>query len=149
MKHISISIGLQHLHLLDDGEILADYVISSAANGTGFEEGSYRTPTGRFIVQEKIGDGEPMRTIFKAREPVGLWQGKLSGEDLVLTRILRLHGLDPENANTMKRFIYIHGTNQEELLGQPASCGCIRMRNTDIVELYDLVPSGTPVFIGH
>ena len=72
MKHISISIGEQKLSLLDDDKVLAEYVISSAANGIGFQEGSYCTPTGRFVIQEKIGDGEALGTIFKAREPVGV-----------------------------------------------------------------------------
>ena len=148
MKHISISIGEQKLSLLDDDKVLAEYVISSAANGIGFQEGSYCTPTGRFVIQEKIGDGEALRTIFKAREPVGVWDGEASGEDMVLTRIIRLHGLDPENANSMERYIYIHGTNQEQLLGEPASCGCIRMSNREVVELYDAIDEGAMVFIG-
>ena len=148
MKHISISIGEQKLSLLDDDKVLAEYVISSAANGIGLQEGSYCTPTGRFVIQEKIGDGEALGTIFKAREPVGVWDGEASEEDMVLTRILRLHGLDPENANSMERYIYIHGTNQEQLLGEPASCGCIRMSNREVVELYDAIDEGAMVFIG-
>ena len=67
---------------------------------------------------------------------------------MVLTHILRLHGLDPENANSMERYIYIHGTNQEQLLGEPASCGCIRMSNREVVELYDAIDEGAMVFIG-
>lgn len=148
MKHISISIGGQTLRLLDDSEVLAEYSISSAANGIGFGEGSYCTPTGRFVIQEKIGDGEPLGTIFRSREPVGIWDGEPCDGDLVLTRILRLHGLDAENANTLGRYIYIHGTNQEHLLGQPASCGCIRMKNTGMADLFDRVEEGTLVFIG-
>ena len=148
MKHISISIGEQKLSLLEDEDVLAEYVISSAANGIGFQEGSYCTPAGRFLIKEKIGDGEPLGTIFKAREPVGVWNGEASEDDMVLTRILRLHGLDPENANSMERYIYIHGTNQEHLLGEPASCGCIRMSNREMVELYDAIDEGTLVFIG-
>jgi len=88
-------------------------------------------------------------TIFKSREPVGVWDGTESDEDMVLTRILRLHGLDAENANTMSRYIYIHGTNQEALLGQPVSCGCIRMSNKDVVDLYDRVEAGILVTIGY
>lgn len=148
MKHISISIGEQKLYLLDDDKVLAEYVVSSAANGIGFEEGSYCTPTGRFVIQEKIGDGEPVGTIFKARKPVGIWDGEVCADDMVLTRILRLHGLDAENANSMERYIYIHGTNQEHLLGEPASCGCIRMNNSEMIDLFDRVEEETPVFIG-
>ena len=148
MKHVSISIGEQTLRLLDDDEVLCEYVISSAANGIGFEEGSFCTPTGRFVIREKIGEGEPQGTIFKARKPVGVWEGEVCDDDFVLTRILRLHGLDPENANSMERYIYIHGTNQEHLLGQPASCGCIRMSNKDVVDLYGKIEEGALVFIG-
>lgn len=147
--HIYISIGEQKLRLFKGSEVVGDYVISSAANGTGFDEGSYCTPTGRFEVSEKIGGGAPVGTVFKSREPVGLWDGAESDEDMVLTRILRLHGLDAENANTMSRYIYIHGTNQEALLGTPASCGCIRMSNKDVIDLYERVDAGTLVTIGY
>lgn len=147
MKQVTISISQQRLCLLDGAKVVAEYIISSAANGVGFEEGSFCTPTGRFVVQEKIGDGEPQGTIFRSRQSVGIWDGEPSEQDMVLTRILRLHGLDPENANTMERFIYIHGTNQEELLGAPASCGCIRMSNEDVMEFYEFVHVGTPVCI--
>ncbi|MBT7960253.1 MAG: L,D-transpeptidase [Akkermansiaceae bacterium] len=148
MKYISISIGEEKIRLLDNERVVAEYTISSAANGIGFDEGSYCTPTGRFVIQEKIGEGEPLHTIFKSRLSVGIWDGEITTDDMILTRILRLHGLDPENANSMKRFIYIHGTNREDMLGQPASCGCIRMSNADIIELFDAIDLRTPVFIG-
>jgi hypothetical protein len=89
----------------------------------------------------------PIRTVFKSRRRVKLTDEVLREEDLIMTRILWLDGLDPENSNTRQRFIYIHGTNHEESLGKPASHGCIRMRNTDLVELYDLVDVDTPVAI--
>ena len=149
LYHIYVSVSEQRLRLFDDSELVAEYVISSAANGLGFEEGSYCTPTGRFEVSEKIGDGQPLGTIFKSREPNGVWDGSASDDDLVLTRILRLHGLDAENANTMERYIYIHGTNQEALLGEPASCGCIRMANEDVVDLFGRVEVGVPLVIGY
>ena len=145
--HIHISIEDQSLTLFHEEEILAQYVISSASNGIGFEEGSYCTPTGRFEIREKIGDGEPIGTVFRSRKPERIWTGEQEEGDLVLTRILRLHGLDPENANSMERYIYIHGTNHEELLGSPASCGCIRMGNGDVVDLFAHVEEGTPVVI--
>jgi len=147
--HINVSIGEQKLSLFEGDALMAEYVISSAANGIGFDEGSYCTPTGRFEVSEKIGEGEPSGTIFRSRQPTGVWDGTQSDDDMVLTRILRLHGLDAENANTMERYIYIHGTNQESLLGQPASCGCIRMSNKDVVDLFDRVEVGTPLVIGY
>ncbi|MBK1854159.1 L,D-transpeptidase [Verrucomicrobiaceae bacterium 5K15] len=145
--HIRVSISDQTLYLLEQGELVISYPISSAANGLGFEEGSYCTPTGRFEVCEKIGDGEAPGTVFKSRLPIGHWDGAPSDADLVLTRILRLNGLDPENANSRDRYIYIHGTNQEHLLGQPASCGCIRLSNQDVIDLYDRIEEGTPMTI--
>ena len=147
--HIYISIGEQKLRLFEGDTLVAEYVVSSAANGIGFEEGSYCTPTGRFEVSEKIGDGEPLGTIFKSRKPMGVWDGTPSDDDMILSRILRLNGLDAENANSMERYIYIHGTNQEDLLGEPVSCGCIRMANADIVDLYDHIEVGVPLVIGY
>ena len=106
-----------------------------------------KTPTGRFRIAEKIGDGMLVGTVFKSRQPVKVTKKLLRDEDLVMTRILWLDGLDPGNANTHERFIYIHGTNHEENLGEPASHGCIRMRRADVVELFDLVDVDTPVVI--
>ena len=89
-----------------------------------------------------------MGTIFKGRQAVGEWAlGDESEEDLILSRILWLAGLDEDNANTHDRYIYIHGTNQEDLLGQPVSHGCVRMRNDEVMELFVLVPEGTPLSI--
>ena len=147
--HIYMSIGEQKLRLFDGDVLVAEYVVSSAANGIGFEEGSYCTPTGRFEVSEKIGDGEPLGTIFKSRKPMGVWHGTPSDDDMILSRILRLNGLDAQNANSMERYIYIHGTNHETLLGEPASHGCIRMANADIVELFDRIELGAPLLIGY
>jgi len=144
---VEISIAEQKLFLMHDGEVVHEYVISTATNGVGFEEGSYCTPVGGFVIREKIGEGEEPRTIFQARKPVGMWDGSPCEHDLVLTRIIRLHGIDPENTNTMERYIYIHGTNQEELLGHPASCGCIRMGNVDVIDLFDMVEIGERVVI--
>jgi len=147
--HIYISIGEQKLRLFEGDALVAEYVVSSAANGIGFEEGSYCTPTGRFEVSEKIGDGEALGTIFKSRKPMGVWDGTPSDDDMILSRILRLNGLDAENANSMERYIYLHGTNHEALLGQPTSHGCIRMANADVVELFDRIELGAPLLIGY
>ena len=147
--HIYISIGEQKLRLFEGEALVAEYAVSSAANGIGFEEGSYCTPTGRFEVSEKIGDGEALGTIFKSRKPMGVWDGTPSDDDMILSRILRLNGLDAQNANSMERYIYIHGTNHEALLGEPASHGCIRMANADIVELFDRIELGAPLLIGY
>lgn len=148
MNHIYISIGEQLLRLYDGEEVLEEFVISSSKNGVGYAEGSYCTPMGRFEISEKIGNGAEIGTIFKSRKPVGRWNGEPSDDDMVLTRILRLHGLDADNSNSMNRYIYIHGTNQEELLGKPRSCGCIRMANTDVVRLFDCIDVQAPVVIG-
>ena len=123
------------------------YPVSTSKFGLGFEEGSFRTPTGRFRIAEKIGQGAPPWMTFKSRLPTGLLAAPGGDEDLVLTRILWLEGLDPENANTRSRYIYLHGTNQEELIGTPSSHGCVRLRNDDMVDLFDRVTVGTPVLI--
>lgn len=143
-----VSVDEQKLRLFGKEGQLKEYLISTAAKGIGFQEGSFRTPTGLFRIAEKIGDGAESGTIFSARVPVGTWHpGDTSDDDLILTRILRIDGLEPENANTFDRFIYLHGTNREDLLGQPASHGCIRMANQDIIELFDLVETNTPLEI--
>lgn len=106
-----------------------------------------KTPTGRFRVAEKIGGGMPLGTVFKSRRPVKATKKLLREEDLVMTRILWLDGLDPGNANTHQRYIYIHGTNHEENIGEPASHGCIRMKRDDVAELFELVEVDAPVAI--
>lgn len=146
--HIHVSLADQSLQLREGDAPARHYPISTALRGPGTEENSYQTPLGRFRICEKFGDHAPPYTIFRGRLPVGLWSPtQPSPEDLVLTRILRLDGLDPENENTYQRYIYIHGTNQEELLGTPASHGCIRMRNADVLDLYARTPLDTPVTI--
>ena len=106
-----------------------------------------KTPTGRFRIAETIGRGAAAGTVFKNRRPVKATKKMLRDEDLVMTRILWLDGLEPRNANTHDRFIYIHGTNHEESLGEPASHGCIRMKNADLVELFEQVGTDTLVTI--
>src|SRR4029077_3775174 len=100
-----------------------------------------------FRVAEKIGDGAPPGEIFISREPTGKFGQEGDPKDHVQTRILWLDGLDPENANTKERYVYIHGTNAESQLGTPASFGCVRMNNLDIIDLYDRVPGGVSVEI--
>ena len=106
-----------------------------------------KTPLGQFRIAEKFGTDAPPGTVFKDREPVGFQNEHPPDEDLVLSRILWLDGLEEHNANTRDRFIYIHGTNHEHKIGEPASHGCIRMRNGDLVELFELIEPGTPVSI--
>ena len=141
--HIEVSVFNQTLRLMEGGTIVKSYPISTSKFGLGTEEGSNRTPLGNFEIGEKIGDGAPARTIFRSREPSGTWDpADIVEDDLVLTRILWLEGRDPDNANTHERYIYIHGTNQEERIGTPASHGCIRMRNADVIDLFDRVGPG-------
>lgn len=144
---VRVSVPEQRLELRRGEELVVSYPISTSRFGLGTEPGSYRTPTGRFVIAEKIGDGAPPWMRFVSRQPTGALATPDDTEDGVLTRILWLAGLDPENANTLDRFIYIHGTNQETLLGTPASHGCVRMRNDDVIDLYARVPAGTPVEI--
>jgi L,D-transpeptidase YbiS len=144
---IHVSVRTQQLALKAGPTKLAAYPISTSRFGLGSEEGSMKTPTGRFRIAEKIGGGMPLGTVFKSRRPVKPTRKALRGDDLILTRILWLEGLDPGNANTRERFIYIHGTNQEEQIGEPASHGCIRMRGADLVDLFERVAIGTPVLI--
>jgi len=139
-RRIEVSLDDQRLDLFEGGQCLKSYVISTAAKGMGFDMGSYRTPIGEFQIMEKIGQGEPLGTIFTGRVPCGCWKhGDDIGTDGILSRILWLDGLESENSNTAARHIYIHGTNREDLLGIPASHGCVRMANADIIELFDLV----------
>ena len=144
---IHISVRAQELTLKRGRKKLATYAVSTSRFGLGSKEGSMKTPTGRFRIEEMIGEEMPLGTVFKSRRPVKATKKLLREEDLIMTRILWLDGLDPRNANTHERFIYIHGTNHEEKIGEPASHGCIRMRNADLVELFELVKRGTRVVI--
>lgn len=144
---IDISIREQRLTLKRGDEALRSYPISTSRFGTGTEKGSFKTPTGRFCVAEKIGGNAPAGTVFRGRVALGPNDSLPSTEDLVMSRILWLDGLDEDNANTRDRFIYIHGTRHEDKIGRAASHGCIRMRNADVIELFDLVEAETPVEI--
>lgn len=146
---LEVSIGTQRLRLFDGVQLVREWPCSTSKFGIGSVEGSNKTPLGCFVVKEKHGDGAECGTIFKSRQPVGQWvPGMDTKSDFVLTRIFWLHGLEARNANTFQRYIYIHGTNDEQSIGRPASHGCVRLRNRDVIELFDLVPEGTPVWIG-
>lgn len=145
---IHVHVPSQTLDLLDDsGTLLRRYACSTSKFGLGTEPGSNRTPTGRFRVAERHGEGVPEGMIFKSRQPTGeIATAEMDG-DHITTRILWLEGLDAGNANTRERFIYIHGTNAEHLLGTAASHGCVRLSNADVIDLFDAVPAGTEVLI--
>jgi lipoprotein-anchoring transpeptidase ErfK/SrfK len=146
-RNLLVDVARQDLELMEGEVVTATWPVSTSRFGLGFEEGSFRTPTGRFRIAEKIGDGAPAGMIFRSRIATGKVADQGGEEDLVLTRILWLEGLDPHNANTRQRYIYIHGTNQEHLIGTPASHGCIRLRNNDMIDLFDRVNEGTHVEI--
>ena len=142
-----VDIARQMLDLRHRDKVIKSWPVSTSRFGLGFEPGSFKTPTGHFMVAEKIGDGAPLWAEFKSRQPTGGISESGGDQDGILTRILWLSGLDAENANTSDRYIYFHGTNREDLIGTPASHGCIRLRNADIMELFDLVPEGVRVVI--
>ncbi len=133
------------------------YPVSTSKNGLGEKNGSFCTPRGRHIVRAKIGAGQPLGSVFARRRPTGeIWTPALHalhpGRDWMLTRILWLSGCEPGknrlgDVDTMRRYIYIHGSPDTAQMGIPGSIGCVRMRNADVVELFDLVPPYTPVEI--
>ena len=155
---VDISIPLQQLTLYGDGNVaLKTYAVSTARNGAGEKQGSYCTPRGRHIIRAKIGAGAPMNTVFVRRRRTGETYTPELGErfperDWILTRILWLSGCEPGfnrlgEVDTMRRYIYIHGAPDSAPMGEPGSIGCVRMRNSELVELFDLVSVGTPVHI--
>lgn len=153
---INIHIATQTLDLLNGaGHLLRRYPVSTGAKGVGEESGSYCTPRGRHIIRARIGAGQPVNTVFVQRRPTGeIYTPQLGaqhpGRDWILTRILWLSGCEVGynrlgSCDTMRRYIYIHGTPDSTLLGQPGSKGCVRMRNSDLMELFDQVSAGTEV----
>jgi L,D-transpeptidase YbiS len=154
---IEISIPKQTLVLSDRGRVVKTYSVSTAKKGAGEKNGSLCTPRGRHIVRAKIGAGLPLNAVFVRRRSTGeVWSPELHqkypGRDWILTRILWLSGCEPGrnrlgDVDTMRRYIYIHGCPDTAELGKPGSIGCIRMRNRDIAELFELVAPYTPVEI--
>ncbi len=155
---IVIDASLQELSLADASEnILKKYAISTSKHGLGEKNGSFCTPRGRHIVRAKIGAGQPLNAVFVRRRPTGeVWTPELHarypGRDWILTRILWLSGREPGfnrlgEVDTMRRYVYIHGSHEQAEMGRPGSIGCVRMRSADIVELFDRVPPYTEVEI--
>jgi len=151
---VKIYIDVEKQELRAGGRV---YPVSTAKNGLGEKNGSFCTPRGRHIVRARIGTGQPLRAVFVRRRPTGeVWTPELHarypGRDWMLTRILWLSGCEPGfnrlgEVDTMRRVIYIHGTHDFAEMGKPGSHGCIRMRNEDVAELFDLTPPYTPVEI--
>jgi hypothetical protein len=155
---INIYIKEQALELLDDADqLFCRYAVSTAANGPGEISGSHCTPRGLHIIRAKIGANCPENSVFVRRRPTGeFYTPELAAQfpdrDWILTRILWLSGCEPGfnrlgSSDTMRRYIYIHGTPDSEPMGQALSHGCIRMRNADLIDLFDRVPAGIPVRI--
>jgi len=146
--HIVISTRDQKLALLDRSTLLATYPVSTSRFGLGDRPGSRFTPLGQLQIAEKIGDNAPPGAVFKDRRRTGeIVLANSPGRDPIVTRILWLRGLESQNANAFARDIYIHGTPEERLIGTRASYGCIRMRSTDVVQLYNIVGVGAAVTI--
>jgi L,D-transpeptidase YbiS len=154
--HIEIDIQAQQLRLLNGGIMLLEYPVSTAINGVGELNGSECTPRGWHIIRAKIGAGCPHSTIFVGRRPSGVYAPDMRAaeptRDWILTRILWLSGIEKGrnrlgSVDTMRRYIYIHGSPDDALMGAPGSHGCVRMRNDDVLELYDRVEAGTRVLI--
>ena len=155
---ILIHIPIQTLELFDNaGKLLHRYAVSTAKNGVGELSGSFCTPRGRHVIRARIGAGQPVNTVFISRRPTGeIYTTELGAQfperDWILTRILWLSGCEPGfnrlgKRDTMRRYIYIHGTPDSAQVGVPGSHGCIRMRNADLIDVFDSVTAGTAVEI--
>jgi len=154
---IEIDVPSQALVLREGNTAVKSYAVSTAKNGVGEKNGSFCTPRGRHIIRAKIGAGQPMNAVFVRRRPTGeIWTPELHerypGRDWMLTRLLWLSGCERGRnrlgeVDTMRRYIYLHGTHEFAEMGKPGSIGCVRMRSSDIVELFDLVPPYTEVDI--
>lgn len=154
---IHVSIEAQTMKLMSDTKLVRDYRIATAKNGIGQQMNSECTPLGQHRIRAKIGAGQPIGSVFIGRRPTGeIYTPELGLEhpdrDWILTRILWLCGCEPQHnrfgrVDTMRRYIYIHGAPDEHEMGIPSSRGCIKMRNQDIIELFDLVKVGTPISI--
>lgn len=157
MKRIEIDIGHQTLTLFNENDVSLAMKVSTAKNGAGEVKGSQCTPRGRHLVRAKIGAGMPVNTVFVGRRPTGeIYTPELArchtARDWILTRILWLSGCEVGKnrlgqVDTMRRYIYIHGTPDSVVMGEPGSHGCVRVRNADLLRLFDEVEAGTPVLI--
>ena len=157
VKHIDIGIAQQTLVCLERDQEINRLPVSTSRQGIGQAQGSYQTPLGKHLIRAKIGDGQPAGAVYVGRRPTGeIWCPELSlqypGRDWILTRILWLSGKEPGHnrlgqVDTMRRYIYIHGTAEQDTLGTPASHGCVRMSNEDVLWLFDWADVGTTVTI--
>lgn len=156
-NYLDIDLDQQRCQLIVDNVVIWSAPVSTALNGAGEADGSHCTPRGWHQIRAKIGDSQPVNAVFKGRRPTGeIFNATLDQQfperDWILTRILWLSGLEAGfnrlgSVDTMRRFIYIHGCPDREPMGVARSHGCIRMRNSDLLDLYEQVPAGLPVFI--
>ncbi len=147
-QEVRVSIKDQQVALVTDGKAFKTYKCSTSKFGIGDRPGTYSTPVGNLRVASKIGAGAPSGSAFHGRERTGeIVKPNAPGRDIIVSRILRLDGVEAENCRTFDRGIYIHGTPEEVTIGRPASYGCVRMKSKDVIELFDQVPVGTPVKI--
>lgn len=156
--HLRVDLGRQCLELFGaDGACIRRYAVSTGERGAGERSGSLCTPRGRHRIRARIGAGAPAGAVFRGRRPTGeVWTAELAAahpeRDWILSRILWLCGEEPGRnrggeVDTMRRYIYLHGTGDDQPMGVARSHGCVRMRNHDIIELFELVPAGTVVEI--
>lgn len=156
-QYIFVEVKKQKMHVIENGQVTKSYDISTAKNGVGNLKDSECTPKGLLKISNKIGINAPIGGIIQGRGYIGkkatiLSDSSASEEDLITSRALRLSGLEPGKnkggeTDTYHRQIYIHGTDEEGLIGQPVSHGCIRMKNEDVIEFFDLVTIGTKVLV--
>lgn len=156
-RSLRIDLTAQRLDLIEGSERVVSYRVSTSKHGAGEQTGSFKTPRGKHIIRAKIGAGQPLGAVFVGRRPTGEIHSEAYARthpdrDWVLSRILWLSGTEVGKnrlgrVDTMRRYIYIHGTPDSEPLGEPGSIGCIRMSNADVIDLFDRVPVGTPVEI--
>ena len=152
-----VHIGNQKLYVIERDQVQSSYTVSTSKFGNGCKQDSLQTPTGAHAIAQKIGKGKPVGEIFSGRQSTGkiaeiCTTDETTEQDLILTRIMWLKGLEPnknsgEGCDSYQRYIYIHGTHEEGLLGTPASHGCVRMSNNDVIELYNQVDEGVFVYI--
>lgn len=157
MKHLQVNIATQTLSVFEDGELIHEYLISTAKNGAGEQYGSEQTPRGLHVIRAKIGAGCPTNTVFLKRRPTGEiftpeMREQFPERDWMLTRIFWLCGLERNknrfgNVDSMKRKIYIHGAPDSVEMGVPGSKGCIRMHNDDLLSLFEMISVGTHIQI--
>lgn len=156
-RHIRVDLGAQTLELYDAHARVRAYAASTSRYGAGEQDGSFKTPRGRHVVRAKIGAGQPYGAVFRGRRPTGeVYSRALAAaeprRDWILSRILWLSGTQVGYnrlgaVDTMRRYVYIHGAPDDAPMGEPASIGCIRLSNPDVIELFDLVAPGTVVDI--